>query len=398
MRDITFGDSLEDIGESAFEQCTSLSNVDIPDTVASIGKKAFYSCSGIYSVTLGSGVLQIGENAFYNCIRLIRVCNLSSLDIKVGDTRSGYVGFYALEILSEKSGILIESDEDGFVFYIGNSIYLIGYEGDSTELVLPTSYKGESFIMRENAFCGIEAIKKVTVNGISLSKGAFESCVGLESVTVVGEGVEIGVNAFYGCTSLQEVSIGTGVISIGYSAFADCTSLRELTVPGNVVKIGSYAFSGCTSLERIELEEGIVEIGSRAFSSMGALEIVMPNSVKTLGSYLFEKNKAIKRVVLGTGIKEISLGMFYGCTALEEVVISESVKQISQDAFRLCGLKKLFIPENVTVIQPYAFGNNSNIVIYCEVSSHPLGWNGMWRSADNSTVKWGSTKEDYELG
>ena len=61
------------IGQYAFNYCTSLTSVDIPSGVTSIGGYAFYNCNRLTSVNIPSGVTSIGQYAFYNCNRLTSV-------------------------------------------------------------------------------------------------------------------------------------------------------------------------------------------------------------------------------------------------------------------------------------------------------------------------------------
>ena len=46
------------IGEDAFQNCTSLTSIEIPDSVTSIGEDAFYRCTGLTSITFEGTVDQ----------------------------------------------------------------------------------------------------------------------------------------------------------------------------------------------------------------------------------------------------------------------------------------------------------------------------------------------------
>ena len=88
---------------------------------------------------------------------------------------------------------------------------------------------------------------------MSIGDFAFESCVGLASVTVPDSVTSIGDGAFWGCDGLTSVTIGSGITSIGSFAFESCVGLASVTVPDNVTSIGAEAFYGCSSLKSASL-------------------------------------------------------------------------------------------------------------------------------------------------
>ncbi|MDO4565294.1 MAG: leucine-rich repeat protein, partial [Clostridia bacterium] len=61
------------IGDSAFDQCDSLTSVVIPDSVISIGYAAFQSCDSLTSVTIPNSVTSIGGWAFNLCDSLTSI-------------------------------------------------------------------------------------------------------------------------------------------------------------------------------------------------------------------------------------------------------------------------------------------------------------------------------------
>ena len=61
------------IGDSAFDDCSSLTSITIPDSVTSIGIYAFQRCSGLSSIIIGKGVTNIGNQAFFGCSSLTSI-------------------------------------------------------------------------------------------------------------------------------------------------------------------------------------------------------------------------------------------------------------------------------------------------------------------------------------
>ena len=88
LTSITIPDSVTSIGTYAFSGCRSLTSITIPDSVTSIGASAFNSCSGLTSITIPDSVTSIGNFAFSYCI------SLTSITIPDSVTSIGSYAFY----------------------------------------------------------------------------------------------------------------------------------------------------------------------------------------------------------------------------------------------------------------------------------------------------------------
>ena len=69
LRKVSFNNSVEIIPESAFYDCSSLTNITIPNTVKAIGNSAFLGCA-FTSITIPNSVESLGVNSFYCCYNL----------------------------------------------------------------------------------------------------------------------------------------------------------------------------------------------------------------------------------------------------------------------------------------------------------------------------------------
>lgn len=90
---IKFDGTITTIGESAFQQCSTIYRIGIPDSVTKIGAHAFSYCDNLYGslnegyLKLPDGVIEIGDNAFEVCRRL------SSVSFGSGVTQIGFAAF-----------------------------------------------------------------------------------------------------------------------------------------------------------------------------------------------------------------------------------------------------------------------------------------------------------------
>ncbi len=152
---VTGGNSVTNIGISAFSYCGALKSINISDSVVSIEQAAFSNCKALESVIIPDSVSIIGISAFAACESLKSVSisnNISTIE------RSLFTGCKSLE-----------------------------------SVIIPDS---------------VETIKD----------SAFWDCEALESVTIPDSVTSIGMSAFHGCISLKSITIPASVTTLGYES------------------------------------------------------------------------------------------------------------------------------------------------------------------------------------
>ena len=333
LRSINLPSNLQTIALSAFNKCTSLLSIAVPASLTLMGTSAFANCTSLNNLTFGACSANIGDSAFYNCTALTTVNIPGEID-KIG----------------------------------------------------------------ASAFSGCSKIKDVTLNSglVDIGNSAFTSCVLLNQITVPGTVAAIGAAAFAGCVSLASATLQAGVVRIGDNAFAGDKLLSNMNIPGSVENIGINSFANCSGLMNVTFAEGLQTIGTQAFSGCTSLtQIDIPSSVTSIGNYdnaffnctsltdinvstdnnnyshidgvLFNKAKTQLifypqgKTATSYTVPEVTTSIFdrafKKCTKLQNVVITDGITSIGENAFESSGLISVSIPSTVSNIGASAFSD-----------------------------------------
>jgi len=125
LTEVIIPDSVTTIGEGAFHYCTSLTEVIIPDSVTSIGDMAFGDCASLTEVTIPNSVTSIGEWAFgYYCD------DMYSGSTMEGFTIYGVSGSEAETYATENGFTFIETTDDSSEDPYAYCIFDVNQDGE----------------------------------------------------------------------------------------------------------------------------------------------------------------------------------------------------------------------------------------------------------------------------
>ena len=390
LKELTFGNSVTSIGNSAFSGCSALTSVAISSSVTSIGNSAFSGCSALTSVAIPSSVTSIGNSAFQDCSALTSVAIPSSVTS---------IGNSAFQDCSALTSVAIPS-----------SVTSIGYSAFQdcsglTSVAIPNSVTS----IGSSVFSGCSGLTSVAIpNGVTtIYNSAFYGCSGLTSVAIPNSVTSIGKDAFSECVGLKIVAIedGTNTLKCSYplfsnspiealhlgldisysssdSPFKNMATLKELTIGNGVTSIGSSAFSECTSLISASIGNSVASIGDYAFKDCSSLAYVaLPDSVTSIGNSAFYGCSSLESVTFSTNLTSIGFTSFEGCSSLTSIFIPSSVKSIGEAAFYGCNrLASLTIEDGSNILRLTTNSKNTPFS-NCPIESLYLGRNMIYSSS-----------------
>ncbi|SDB02789.1 leucine-rich repeat protein [Eubacterium oxidoreducens] len=256
-----FGDFLKEIGEYAFASDTSyyqkaMTDVTLPDTVETIGDAAFINLQSITNVSLGSKVKEIGVNVF---------------------TGNNYIS-------------TITVDEDNKYFRAADNVL---YSADNSRLLLyapaktTATYTAPEGVTTIDPFAFRNATKmKKAIFGEGLTTiniSAFNGCSSLAEVEFPKELTTIGAFAFMS-TAITSLTLEGDIATIEDNALSFMTSLEHLVIKsGNDTVVGNTYYN---SAKTMYFGDGVKSItGSIATSSLK--KVVLSDTVKNIDDSAF---------------------------------------------------------------------------------------------------------------
>lgn len=180
-------------------------------------------------------------------------------------------------------------------------LYLLSYNGDSPEMIIPAEIFGKK----------LSGFSEYFSSNITYSDK-------ITSITIPGDIKSISESTFTGMPALKKVVVEEGVEKLEGGAFSECYELTDVKLPDSLESIGGYAFGNCTKLKNIEFGSSLCEIGERAFYNCVSLcDLILPDSVK-----------------------KISIGAFSHC-GFKSVTLGRNIEEIGENAFAYTGMSEL---------------------------------------------------------
>lgn len=416
LSEIVIPDSVHTINDTAFWGCTSLKKIVIPGSLMNFGYMVFGNCTKLSEIKFTGNPPAFDGEAFKNLST--KVLYRSGNSAWTSSVRQQYGGSITWKSYSEYDGTHSYSSsvkvptctQWGYTkytcsscdeYYMANyteatghdwelsvegstiSTYICNNCGETKEVRELSGSCGSNLRWRLNTEEGIlrisgtgnmssmgrdsqpwssykDCITKVIIESGATSIGsyAFYEHPNLVSVEVPSTIRSIGLGAFAWSELLESITIPEGVTSIPEDCFWACTGLKTINLPSTIKTIGQGAFY-YTAISSIYLADGITDIGEDAFwycKNLGSVTI--PKNVKILRETVFSSCENLKSVKLHDDITEIQRSAFSHCGKLTSIVLPKKLEIIGVNSFVNTGISKITIPENVSRIDGYVFGES----------------------------------------
>ena len=309
IEEVKFSGEITSIRVSEFENCSSLSKIDLPNTVTSIGGYAF-RLTDITEPKFNSNITRIEDYTYDGCYSMT-----GTVDIPEGVT---FIGRCAFQNCTEITEVKFPSTLQSVVSGGYNSFYLAG---KVTKITIPQYIAGGIRIQ-------------------NLLPSAYDK---VEEVDFSGEITSIGTSEFENCSSLSKIDLPNTVTSIGGYAFR-LTAITEPKFSSNLTRIEEYTYDGCYSMTgTVDIPEGVTFIGRCAFQNcIEITEVKFPSTLQSVVSggynsfYLAGKVTKItipQYIAGGVTIQSVFPSAY---NKIEEVKVLNSVTSIANNEFSNC--------------------------------------------------------------
>ena len=284
------------IASHAFQNCISLTTINLGNTVNRIENEAFSDCKNLEDVFCYGNIIpqtdiDVFKNSYVEYAKLHVRGNID--DYKGYDPWSK---FGSIDVNDSKvSNLDCKYDiEIGGIYYDVYSYFhpLYGTTIEGASVTYGDKYYSGNVVIPETIEYNGKTYDVKMIDG-----AAFQESKLLKSVSVPNGVTSIGGGAFSFCEALEIVNIPQGVTTIGSTTFYDCHSLKEIELPDNLTSIESSAFYNCHSLSALKLGDKVTNITNGAFNGCSSLETVW----------------------LGSGLERIGIWSFSGCNSLTDV-------------------------------------------------------------------------------
>ena len=330
LEEVVLGKGLTTVDEYSFAGCTGLKQITIPENIQSIDAQAFAGCVNLTDIYIPATVTGIAEDAFLNCD-----------NVTIHADEGSVAAQFAQKLAEQKNrDPLVTAAPVQTPTAVSRPDTQATTEPVSTATPAPVATPVPGNVLGSTIIVGNHALVMVHPGEEKVQQGYTEPEAGQETgeeqdITAETENGKIPEWMYYRNQSVSAVTIPEGTTEIGRFAFSR-SSLRTVTIPEGVTVIDYAAFYHCDNLDNVILPDTVNTVGAKAFTHTGWLDDFEENSMDDFlisGDILVAYKGNLPEVVIPDGVRVIAEEAFRNHTELKKVHLPASVTDIGNDAF-----------------------------------------------------------------
>ena len=330
LEEVVLGKGLTAVDEYSFAGCTGLKQITIPENIQSIDAQAFAGCVNLTDIYIPATVTGIAEDAFLNCD-----------NVTIHADEGSVAAQFAQKLAEQKNrDPLVTAAPVQTPTAVSRPDTQATTEPVSTATPAPAATPVPGNVLGSTIIVGNHALVMVHPGEEKVQQGYTEPEAGQETgeeqdITAETENGKIPEWMYYRNQSVSAVTIPEGTTEIGRFAFSR-SSLRTVTIPEGVTVIDYAAFYHCDNLDNVILPDTVNTVGAKAFTHTGWLDDFEENSMDDFlisGDILVAYKGNLPEIVIPDGVRVIAEEAFRNHTELKKVHLPASVTDIGNDAF-----------------------------------------------------------------
>lgn len=330
LEEVVLGKGLTAVDEYSFAGCTGLKQITIPENIQSIDAQAFAGCVNLTDIYIPATVTGIAEDAFLNCD-----------NVTIHADEGSVAAQFAQKLAEQKNrDPLVTAAPVQTPTAVSRPDTQATTEPVSTATPAPVATPVPGNVLGSTIIVGNHALVMVHPGEEKVQQGYTEPEAGQETgeeqdITAETENGKIPEWMYYRNQSVSAVTIPEGTTEIGRFAFSR-SSLRTVTIPEGVTVIDYAAFYHCDNLDNVILPDTVNTVGAKAFTHTGWLDDFEENSMDDFlisGDILVAYKGNLPEVVIPDGVRVIAEEAFRNHTELKKVHLPASITDIGNDAF-----------------------------------------------------------------
>ena len=330
LEEVVLGKGLTAVDEYSFAGCTGLKQITIPENVQSIDAQAFAGCINLTDIYIPATVTGIAEDAFLNCD-----------NVTIHADEGSVAAQFSQKLAEQKNrDPLVTAAPVQTPTAVSRPDTQATTEPVSTTTPAPVATPVPGNVLGSTIVVGNHALVMVHPGEEKVQQGYTEPEAGQETgeeqdITAETENGKIPKWMYYRNQSVSAVTIPEGTTEIGRFAFSR-SSLRTVTIPEGVTVIDYAAFYHCDNLDNVILPDTVNTVGAKAFTHTGWMDDFEENSMDDFlisGDILVAYKGNLPEVVIPDGVRVIAEEAFRNHTELKKVHLPASVTDIGNDAF-----------------------------------------------------------------